>query len=120
LKVWVAYAGLGLCVTVVVAGILTVVMAAPLERAVWVAAGLAYGLQLLAFAGLLWARRDASSFLVGWLGGIALRFAAVGALAFWVTRTHVLPPAALLVSFVGFLFLLLLLEPLFLNRGARR
>lgn len=104
----------------VVAGILAVVVAAPQVRAVWLAGGLAYGLQLVAFGGLLWSRRSAQRFLVGWLGGIALRFAALGGVTFWVTRTQVVPPAPLLFSFVGFLLLLVLLEPLFLNRGARR
>jgi hypothetical protein len=36
----------------------------------------------------------------------------------WVTRTEAYPATALLVSLVGFLFLLLLLEPVFIRKGS--
>jgi hypothetical protein len=36
--------------------------------------------------------------------------------AVWLSRTDALPRAAALVSLVGFVFLLLLLEPVFLRR----
>jgi hypothetical protein len=35
----------------------------------------------------------------------------------WVTRTGAYPAAALLVSLVAFLFVLLLLEPVFIRKG---
>lgn len=82
--------------------------------AVWLAAGLAWGVQLVAFWALLATRRGAG-FMVGWAGGMALRFAAVGAVALWLTRTESFDPGTALVSLVGFVFVLVLLEPLFLR-----
>ncbi len=82
--------------------------------AVRLAAGIAWPVQLVAF-GALMAGRKSGGFVAGWSGGIALRFAAVGAAALWVTRVDGPDPASLLVSLVGFVFVLVLLEPLFLR-----
>jgi hypothetical protein len=116
---WLPYAGAALLATAAVAGAATVLVPPPAARGVWAAAAMAYVLQVIAFALLLVVRERAQLFLLGWLGGMLLRFAAVGAVAFWVTRTGALPAAATLVSLAGFLFLLLLLEPVFLRRGLR-
>ena len=70
-------------------------------RAFRVAAGLAYGLQLLAFAAPAALRDAGSLFMVGWGGGMLLRFAAVGILAVWLQRTEALPAPAALVSLVA-------------------
>ena len=78
------------------------------------AAWIAWPVQLAAF-GVLVAGRSAVGFVAGWAGGMALRFAAVGAAALWVTRAAGPDPASLLVSLVGFVFVLVLLEPLFLR-----
>jgi hypothetical protein len=51
------------------------------------------------------------------VSGLVLRMGLVGGVAIWVTRTAVLPPATLLVALVAFVFVLLLLEPLFLRKG---
>lgn len=83
-------------------------------RAAWVAAGIAWPVQLAAFVMLL-AGREGSRFMLAWLGGMALRFAAVGVSAVWVTRVDGPDPASLLLSLVGFVFVLVLLEPLFLR-----
>jgi hypothetical protein len=56
-------------------------------------------------------------FLAGWLVGLVARFAVVGVVAYWLQRTGVLPVEPALLSLVGFLFVLLLMEPLFLRRG---
>jgi hypothetical protein len=85
--------------------------------AIWFAAGLAYALQLVAFGALVAVRGRNELFLIGWLAGLVLRFAAVGVVAFWLSRTPVFPRAAALVSLVSFVFVLLVLEPLFLRRG---
>lgn len=117
MRAWLAYAGLALLIGVV--GVALAALVAPGEtvRAVLFAAVLAWGVQAVAFAALAYVRGDASRFMFAWLGGIVLRFAAVGVVAFWVTRSEVLPPSPTLVSLVAFVFVMLLLEPLFLRKG---
>src|SRR5688572_19536917 len=119
-RAWLAYAGATLAVTVVLAGIGTVVAGAEAERAVWFSASLAYGLQLIAFAGLLWFRDHGSLFLAGWLVGMALRFGALGGVAWWLSRSAAFPREAALISLVAFVFVLLLMEPIFLRWDLRR
>ena len=117
MKAWLAYAATGLVVTlagVLVALLLVDAAAAP---AVWFAAGLAYALQLASFAVLVAVRGRNELFLAGWAAGLVARFAAVGGVAFWLSRDEVFPREAALLSLVAFVFLLLLLEPLFLRRG---
>lgn len=83
--------------------------------ALWIAAAIAYVVQLLAFAVLLRARgRGERAFLYSWAGGMALRFVTVVAVALWATRFYT-PAAPLLLGLVGFVFVLVLLEPLFLR-----
>lgn len=81
---------------------------------VWLAAAIAWPVQVLAFWVLLLGR-EASGFMIGWGLGMALRFAAVGVAAVVLTRTTGHDPATALVSLVGFVFVLVLLEPLFLR-----
>jgi hypothetical protein len=119
LRAWLAYAGVGLLVTAAVAGAATLVVDREAGRAIVAMAGIAYAVQLLAFAALLAVRGKDALFLAGWLGGMILRFAGLGAVAWWVTATAALPREAALISLAGFLFLLLLLEPFFLRRGVR-
>ena len=87
--------------------------------AVWVSAGVAYGLQLLALALLLVVRKEPQLFLIGWLAGLVLRFAVLGVGAYALAKWPVLPRAETLISYVAFVFLLLLLEPLFLRWDLR-
>lgn len=117
---WLMYAGAGLAVV----GAITIVAALlvdPAARpAVMVAAAIAYLLQLIAFALLLAVRDKAHLFMGGWLGGMVLRFGALGACLYWASRTSVLPRAPLVLALVGFIFLLLLLEPVFLRWDLRK
>ena len=120
LRAWLAYA-LTAAVVVVAAALAISLLGGPsINRAVWLAAAFAYGLQAIAFAMLLLVRDRTELFMAGWLGGMMLRFAAVGGLAFYASRFTTLPLAALLLSLVGFVFLLLLLEPVFLRWDLRR
>ena len=82
--------------------------------AVRLAALIAWPVQLVAFAALV-KGRGGGGFMASWLGGMALRFVAVGAAAVWVTRVDGPDPASLLLSLVGFVFVLVLVEPLFLR-----
>jgi hypothetical protein len=120
MRAWTAYAVAGAVLTIAVAGIVSLLVGDAPSKAVWLSAALAYGLQLVAFALLLRFRDQANLFLAGWLGGMVLRFGALGALAFWATRFTALPPATLLLSLVGFVFVLLLLEPVFLRWDLRK
>ncbi len=116
---WLAYALTGLVATIVAAALASALVAADAVRAVWVAAAIAYGLQLIAFALLLALRARAEGFLAAWLGGMVLRFGALGLCAYWLSSSSTLPRAATLLSLVGFVFMLLLLEPVFLRWDLR-
>ncbi|HEX2166901.1 MAG TPA: hypothetical protein VHG09_06635 [Longimicrobiales bacterium] len=117
MKAWLAYAGVGLVAVAALAGLAPVLVPSGAVGAVWFAAALAWVLQLIAFAGLVAVRERSELFLAGWLGGLVLRFGVVGLVAYWLSRSGVLPLAPALVSLVGFVFVLLLMEPLFLRRG---
>lgn len=120
IKAWLAYAAAGLVATSLVAVVVIAVSPAPHTRAIVTAAVIAYVLQLAAFAALLAVREKNHLFLAGWLGGMLLRFGAVGALLYWSTRTATLPAMPLVLSLVGFVFMLLLLEPVFLRWDLRK
>jgi hypothetical protein len=111
------YAGAGLVVVLAGAGVAMLFVTAQEAGAVWFSAGLAWVLQLIAFAALIAVRARNDLFLAGWLGGLVLRFGVVGAVAVWLSRSAVFPLEAALVSLVAFVFVLLLMEPLFLRRG---
>jgi hypothetical protein len=116
-KAWLMYAAAGAGVAVVGAGLAALLLDAEAARAVWFSAVVAWLVQLAAFAGLLLVRGRNELFLMGWLLGLALRFIAVGLVAFWLSRDPILPLQPALLSLVAFVFVLLLLEPIFLRRG---
>jgi hypothetical protein len=118
-RAWRAYAIAGLGVSALFAGIASAVVSAAALSTVWFFAALAYGLQLLAFGGLLVVREQAQWFLLGWLSGMALRFGALGGVAWWLSRSAAFPRQAALLSLAGCVFLLVLLEPLFLRWDKR-
>lgn len=120
LRAWTAYSLTAAVVTLVGAVLISLVGGAGITRAVWLSAGFAFVLQTVAFAMLLLVRDRTELFMAGWLGGMVLRFAAVGGLAFYASRYTTLPLAPLLLSLVAFVFLLLLLEPVFLRWDLRR
>ena len=95
------------------AGLLGWVLGAGAARSVWWGAGVAYGVQLVAFAALLRYRDRREAFLAVWAGGILARLAVVLAGAYWVMKSSALQPAPALLSLAGFLFVLLLMEPVF-------
>lgn len=76
---------------------------------------IAYPVQVSAFWLLLRAKDRPSRFLAWWGAGIALRVAVVAAVGIASSRLATLEPAALLLSLVGFFFVLLLMEPVFLK-----
>lgn len=120
IRAWRAYAAAALIVTLSLALLITRLVGPAESRAVWFSAALACGLQLPAFAGLLWFRNQAHLLLAGWLIGMALRFGALGGVAWWLSRSAALPREAALLSLVGFVFVLLIMEPIFLRWDLRR
>jgi hypothetical protein len=81
----------------------------------WLAGGIAYAVQLLAFAVLVRARgRNERAFLLSWAGGIGLRFLTVLSLAMWARNAYA-SAATLLIGLVAMMFVLVLLEPLFMR-----
>ena len=89
-----------------------------LAAVAWMGA-LAWAVQLALFAPLLAARGRRNAFLAAWAGGTLARFAVLGAAAWWIWRSRVLPLAPSLLALAGFLFLLLLVEPVFFRMGLR-
>ena len=86
---------------------------AELARAVWASAFIAFGVQLVAFA-------VARPFLgtnpiAGWGLGSLIRFAVLLAYAFVGVKALGLASGPALVSLVGFFFVTMLVEPLFLR-----
>lgn len=119
MKNWLGY--LAASVLVLVVGCAVALLLAPAGAAagVWLAAGVALAVQLLAFSLLMVLGRERSRFMVGWLGGIALRFVTVLVVALAVTPADAFHAQTTLLSLVSFVFVLLLLEPLFLQRALR-
>lgn len=90
------------------------------STAVWVGAGLAYGVQLIAFAFLLLVRRrEDVTIWIAFGAGMLLRLGVVLAAALWLVGYAALDPAPLLLSLVGFLFVLLILESALFRVGMR-
>lgn len=85
------------------------------SESLWWAAGLAYGVQLVAFAALVATRDRGAMFWAAWGGGMLLRLGLVAFAGLWLVRAAALDPAVLLLGLAGFLFILLLLEPVFLR-----
>lgn len=112
---WFAYAAGSAALLVGLAAGAGALFAGADPEALWLAAAVAWGVQLMAFAGLVAGRRRGLDFMVSWAGGMALRFAAVAGVAFWVTRSSALDAATALLGLVGFVMVLVLLEPLFLR-----
>ncbi|HEX6940009.1 MAG TPA: hypothetical protein VF158_11405 [Longimicrobiales bacterium] len=122
MKAWAQYAGASLVILVGIAAAVGAMARPGVAPAVWAGAAAAYAIQLAAFAALLAVRGRPERFLVAWGGGSLLRFLLVAAMGVWVTRAPAfpLPAAPLLFSVAGFVVLLVLLEPVFLRRGASR
>ncbi len=107
-----------LVVALVCAGLGVLLRPEALVAVAWMGA-LAWAVQVALFAPLLAARGRRNVFLAAWGGGTLARFVVLGAAAWWVWHTGALPLAPALLALAGFLFLLLLLEPVFFRMGLR-
>ncbi len=83
-----------------------------------IAAAVALPVQWVAFAALMRFRGKPNGFLGVWVGGAALRFTVVGLVAFLAISRGVEGSIALLLALAGFLFGLLLLEPMYFKPDA--
>lgn len=107
------FAVISLGLTALAALVLGIAFDAPMEhRAVWTSAGVAYVVQLLAFAIAHFLRRD--NVMVGWGMGILVRLVTLVAFALVFVKALGLAPTAALVSLVTYFFVTTLVEPLFL------
>ena len=106
-------------VVVVVAALLGLALPAAAMRAVAVMGAVAWVVQVALFAPLYAARGRRNVFFAAWVGGTLARFAVVGLAAWWVWREGGLPLAPALLALASFLFLFLLIEPLFFRMGLR-
>lgn len=113
MRAWRTYAVWSAAVLLLLAVVVGLALPARATGWIWTSAAVAYGVQLAAFGALVAVRRRPERFVAGWVGGIALRIATVAALALWVVRGP--SAAAALLSLVGFLFVLMLMEPVFLR-----
>ncbi|MSR22877.1 MAG: hypothetical protein EXR92_04940 [Gemmatimonadetes bacterium] len=110
-------------ISVLVVGLVCAVLLGVVDeegrRGVLLAAGIAVPVQVLAFGLLARARGDVIRFFIWWGAGIALRVLVVVAVGVLSSDFDRVGRTAMMLSLVGFFFLLLLLEPVFLN-GQRR
>lgn len=84
-----------------------------------VAAVVALPVQLAAFALIVPALGHSTKFLIRWGLGFLGRMGVVAAVGLSLHRFEILDPSVLLLSVCGFLFTLLLLEPMFFrNQGS--
>lgn len=86
------------------------------RNGVLLAAGVAWPVQVGAFAILLRHREEPRRFLAAWVGGTLARMGLVLAAAFVVARVEGVAPVPALLALAGFFFGLLLLEPVFFRR----
>jgi hypothetical protein len=115
MRAWLLYGGASAVTLIVLAlGVSAVVPGAD-AGSVWLAAGFAFVVQLAAFAVLVSSRRRPMGFVVGWGGGMGLRFAALAAMAIWVTVSDVHHAESALLGLIAFVMVLVLIEPLFLR-----
>jgi hypothetical protein len=82
-------------------------------QAIWTSAGVAFLVQLFAFA--IARVTAATNLIAGWGLGVLLRFIVLAAYALLVIRWVGLPPTPALVSLAAFFFLSTLVEPVLLK-----
>lgn len=83
------------------------------RNGVMLAAAIALPVQVIAFAVLNRYHGQVSGFLAAWVGGTFMRMAVIAVAAIVVIRSGMDGGVAMLLALAGFLFGLLLLEPMF-------
>lgn len=108
---WLRYAGMATGITALVVGVGWPLLGDEGRRGLLVAGGIALPLQLAAFGVFVRQAAGSPGFLATWIGGTLLRFAVVGGAAFWIAGLEGVNLVVALLTLVGLLFVLLLLEP---------
>jgi hypothetical protein len=111
------YAAAGLIIVLLVTAGAWNFLSPDARESMVMAAAIAWPLQVGLFALLARWQGEPSRFLVVWGAGILGRLGVVAAMGLALNRLGAAQPGVLLMSLVGFLFALLLLEPVFLDRG---
>lgn len=111
------YALAALIVVALGIGFLWMLLDEPGRQGSLVAGLVAYPVQVAAFWLLLRAREEPTRFLVWWGAGIGLRVSVVIVVGVASRNLGSTDPASLVLSLVGFFFILLLIEPVFLKVG---
>jgi len=112
------YAGVGAVGVLAVILVLWPFLDAASRTGVLIAAVVALPVQWVSFAALMRCRGKPNSFLGVWVGSAVLRMAVVGLVAFLAVSRGAEGLIALLLALTGFLFALLLLEPVYFKPEA--
>lgn len=113
------YAGLAGAIVLVVVGLGWPWTGTEGRRGLLLAGGIALVLQLGSFGILVVQRTGSPGFLAAWVGSTLVRFAVVVGAAFLVAGMEGVDTLIALLTLVGLLFVLLLLEPLMLRSRER-
>lgn len=111
MRLWARYALLATAVTGVLLAPVWLFSGDEAKRGLLVAGAIALPLQLAVFAGLLTQESGTPGFLAAWGASTLLRFAVVGAAAFWIAGMEGVDLVVALLALVGLFFVLLMLEP---------
>lgn len=109
------YALIGILVVVLGVTVLWMLLDDSERVGVILAAFIAYPVQVFSFWLLLCARGEPTRFMFYWGIGIMLRVLTVVTVGLVSWKFELMEPAALLLTLVGFFFVLLLMEPAFLK-----
>jgi hypothetical protein len=116
-KRWLIYAGIALLLVLVTVGVGWPFTGPDGRRGLLFAGGVALLLQWAAFGVLVVQKTGSPWFLGAWVGSTLLRAAGVVVSALWVASTDRIDTLVALLTLVGLLFVLLLLEPVALGMG---
>ena len=110
------YATIGLLIAIAAIGSTWPFLDDAARLSLAVAAAIALPIQIALFAVVSRTFGEPSRFLVGWSLGIGFRALVVAIVALGVNQVPALAPSVLVLSTIGYFFVLVLVEPLFLGK----
>lgn len=113
------YAVLTLAIVAGAVGLLWSLLTPSGRTGIVVAAVVAWPVQVVSFTVLLAVRDRPNGFLAAWVGGTLVRMGLIAVAAVVVARRPDLPPVPTLLALAGFLFVTLLMEPIFFRPTGR-